>query len=1086
MVIGEDVEDRGNEARGAVRPGELSALLRELAALPTPDPVEWQVALRAGAVLGRFELVRELGRGGLGVVWEAKDRELGRRVAFKAVRAGGRRDLREERLLREAEAAARLSHPNIVTLHDVGRTDQGPYLVLELLEGETLARRLTRGRLAPREALHVGIEIARGVAHAHAHGVVHRDLKPANVFLCEDGRVKVLDFGLAHAFGHDRVHGGTPGYMAPEQKEAAPEDERSDVFAMGAMLFEMLSGRLAFPPSDGPSAGSAQDARELAAVRIPALGEVVGRMLEKDPARRTRDGKEVLESLLRVEAALEPPGGAARRRGRLRWTGISIVAGALLGAALALLVVRREAAVRRQQPIVVAVADFANQTGEPNLDGMSGLLITSLEQSERLRVLTRGRLIELVREMGKPEAPRIDESLARAVGRKAGVRALLLASVRKLGNTYAAEVRAVDPGRDEYLFTVRDEAATANDLLPLIDRLSERTRIALSEPDSEVTASDVNVGEAVTHDLEAYRHYFTGKDLAARYRLKEAVAEFERALEIDHGFALARVDLAWIGFFSGGTRIQARDTIREAAQGAMRAPDKEARLIRILGAFFDGRFAAGRTEIRSALERYPEDRDVAVLAAEVLTWSGYYEEAAAAFERAFRLAPDWDLLRFDQVAVLNYVGKGREALAAAEPLVRQRPTGTTRAVLGVARLMAGDLEAGTGVLEQSDAEGGFPLQILPRPGPRRRGEDRGGAPDPRPGRRPGGGRFHAGPGAGVRGAAARGAPEHGGHRPPAGRGRGLHAAGHRVVPGRGRPAGRGEGAGRPGRLLHAPGRRDARDHRRRAAPGRAARPDGPGRGRAGALAAGALRSPRRRLRDRAGPAPRGGPGGGLVRALLSRAGRGRGREGRGGGRGARALRPDRLLGGGCLPGAVVRRPGALPHGPLARPARPPRRRAGGARPGARAMEGRGRRPPAPGGDEGAAGPARRPALGQVTSRLRRKSSSPNRTTSPAGTPPTTGWRRRNARAMPSTSRVPSHRTRISAASSVTATSWSWLGSCRVTSTDLRRGTPARSPPERRQRMRAAPSQPTAVRRTFPARTGPAPARADGARRRTST
>jgi serine/threonine protein kinase len=121
-------------------------------------------------VVGRFELVRELGRGGFGVVWEAKDRQLGRSIAFKAVRAGGSSALREERTLREAEAAARLSHPNIVTLHDVGRAEQGPYLVFELLRGETLARRLPPGPVGAREAVRIATDVARGLAHAHARG----------------------------------------------------------------------------------------------------------------------------------------------------------------------------------------------------------------------------------------------------------------------------------------------------------------------------------------------------------------------------------------------------------------------------------------------------------------------------------------------------------------------------------------------------------------------------------------------------------------------------------------------------------------------------------------------------------------------------------------------------------------------------------------------------------------------------------------------------------------------------------------------------------------------------------------------------
>src|SRR5512147_314559 len=217
------MDDREAVAAEPVRAGTLTGILQQIA--ETPEVAlgqRWDEKLRPGAVVaGRFELVREIGRGGFGIVYEARDRQLGRTVAFKAVRAGERAALREERLVREAEAAARLSHPNIVTLHDVGRTDHGPYLVLELLRGETLADRLDHGPLGVREALRVAVEIARGLAHAHGEGVVHRDLKPANVFLLEDGQVKLLDFGLAHALGRRRQDGGTPEYMAPEQWRGA-------------------------------------------------------------------------------------------------------------------------------------------------------------------------------------------------------------------------------------------------------------------------------------------------------------------------------------------------------------------------------------------------------------------------------------------------------------------------------------------------------------------------------------------------------------------------------------------------------------------------------------------------------------------------------------------------------------------------------------------------------------------------------------------------------------------------------------------------------------------------------------------------
>ena len=290
-------------ATPSVRPGAISEALEDTwPSAATPLPAEWGEALKPGAVVGRFQLIREVGKGGFGLVYEAFDRELNRRVAFKAVRPGPRQEIRQERLLREAEKAAQLSHPNIVTLYDVGRTEHGPYLVMELLRGTTLLQRLHREPLSLREALRVAVEAAKGLAHAHAQGVIHRDLTPGNVFLCEDGQVKVVDLGLAHAFGHRKIDGGTPAYMAPEQMRGAPEDERTDVFSLGVILYQMLSGQLPFGVErrkEYPETAPPLD------VSKPELAALVARMLSADPVRRPRDAAEVLEALAAVQEELE-------------------------------------------------------------------------------------------------------------------------------------------------------------------------------------------------------------------------------------------------------------------------------------------------------------------------------------------------------------------------------------------------------------------------------------------------------------------------------------------------------------------------------------------------------------------------------------------------------------------------------------------------------------------------------------------------------------------------------------------------------------------------------------------------------------
>jgi hypothetical protein len=284
-------------ASGAIRPGALTALLSELARTPEVAPEEaWAASLHPGLVVGRFELLRELGRGGFGVVYEARDRQLGRRVALKALRAGGALTGGEtdDWLLREAEAAAQLCHPHVVQLFDAGTWEGGPYLIYELLRGEGLEVRLARGPLPPAEALQVAVEVAGALAHAHAAGVVHRDLKPGNVFLTEAAGAKVLDFGLAQVLGQG-LEGGTPRYMAPEQLDRRAQDARTDVFAAALVLRESWLGP------------NLPDAVLREAAPLPGAPERLGRLvasaLATAPDSRPGDGAAWLDGLLAAQRA---------------------------------------------------------------------------------------------------------------------------------------------------------------------------------------------------------------------------------------------------------------------------------------------------------------------------------------------------------------------------------------------------------------------------------------------------------------------------------------------------------------------------------------------------------------------------------------------------------------------------------------------------------------------------------------------------------------------------------------------------------------------------------------------------------------
>ncbi|HSB20193.1 MAG TPA: protein kinase [Anaeromyxobacteraceae bacterium] len=646
----------GDGGSGAIRPGTMTALLEEIARGPGGAAGDaWQGVLRPGATVGRFEMVAEIGRGGFGVVWEARDRELGRSVAFKAVRAGGTAGLREERLLREAETAARLSHPNIVTLFDVGRCPEGPYLVLELLRGRTLADRLEGGALPVREALGIAVEVARGVAHAHAQGVVHRDLKPANVFLCQDGQVKVLDFGLAHAFGRRRAEGGTPAYMAPEQWAGAPEDERTDVFALGVLLHQMLSGELPFP---GAGTGRWRAAPRLEVPEAPALGELVAEMLRKDPVRRPRDGARVLEALSAVSRELEgrPPGGSAPARRRQPAEGRRG---------------RRPETQSREAMASIAVLPFADLSPAKDqdyfCDGIAEELLGALCAVPGLRVAARGSSFQF-------KGRAVD---AREVGKSLGVATLLDGSVRKAGNRVRISAQLVNAG-DGYQLWSETFDRSLEDIFATQEEIAQSVVSAL-----ELRLSRSEEGRLTrvgTRNTQAYEMYLRGRKFLMAHgetMLRLARQMFRGAIELDPRFAQAHAGLADAIFMlllwnleqehEGELRAEALAASEEALRlqpGLAEAHVSRANVFSMLG-----RVGEAERDFLRALDLNPALGEGRYFYARHLQAAGRLREAAEMFEEAARNDPEDYASLCLLVSVLNGLGEVERARAAARRAV---------------------------------------------------------------------------------------------------------------------------------------------------------------------------------------------------------------------------------------------------------------------------------------------------------------------------------------------------------------------------------------------------------------------------------
>src|SRR5262247_499736 len=275
----------------------------------------------AGTKLGRYEIRSKVGEGGMGEVYRARDTQLGRDVAIKVLPASFSVDRdRLRRFEQEACAASALNHPNILVVHDIAAHDGAPYVVSELLEGETLRKRIAGTPLGQRRAVDYALQIANGLAAAHEKGIIHRDLKPDNIFVTNDGRVKILDFGLAKLTQLDGEQAqtdiptrrvdtdpgvvmGTVGYMSPEQLKGRAVDQRSDIFAFGAILYEMLSGRRAFHGESAAETMSAilkEDPPELSDTNrtvSPALARLVNHCLEKNPEARFHSASDLAFAL---------------------------------------------------------------------------------------------------------------------------------------------------------------------------------------------------------------------------------------------------------------------------------------------------------------------------------------------------------------------------------------------------------------------------------------------------------------------------------------------------------------------------------------------------------------------------------------------------------------------------------------------------------------------------------------------------------------------------------------------------------------------------------------------------------------------
>jgi len=621
------------------------------------------MALASGDRLGRFEILERLGAGGMGEVWRARDTELGRDVAVKVLpEEVAANPTRLDRFRREARALANLSHPNLLTIFDIGVDAGRPYTVAEMLDGRSLRTTLRRGPVTAASAVTWALEIARGLAAAHAGAVVHRDLKPDNVLLTRDGTIKILDFGLAKILDPDDFDMvgdetisepteagtllGTMGYMAPEQLRSEPVDTTTDVFALGCILYEMLTGRRPFAGGSRAEQISSvlrDDPEPLPSILPLTLRSVVRRCLEKRAVARYQNAGEVAAALeaIDLEALENIIGGGAAEHSMTTDSGSGIT---------------------------VAVMPFLNLSGDPEqeylCDGMTEEILGTIGKIRGLRVLARSSGFAF---KGTDADPR-------EIGRAIGADHLVEGSFRRLGDRIRVAARLVQTSDGSQLWADRYDR-TSSDIFELQDEVSvevaNQLRTALLEDEVD------RLRRRHIPDREAADLYLRGRYLWYRRRegdMLSAIALFERAIERDPEYPQPHAGIAEVMSVLGAN------------------------------AYIDPKVAFARVRTELDLVFALDDSISSAHACRAMLY-GYHlfqwEPADESFRRAIELEPNWGHVKCWYAGFLNGARRHDEAAIQARAAAAAEPMAPVVQTLAGVNLVNAGIDEGFAVMRRA-------------------------------------------------------------------------------------------------------------------------------------------------------------------------------------------------------------------------------------------------------------------------------------------------------------------------------------------------------------------------------------------------
>jgi tetratricopeptide (TPR) repeat protein/tRNA A-37 threonylcarbamoyl transferase component Bud32 len=700
----------GGWSTGAPAEGATSAI-----ASPT--------TIATGTLLGgRYEILQLLGEGGMGAVYKAKDRAVDRLVALKVIRSElAYRPEILQRFKQELVLARQITHKNVIRIFDMGEADGIKFISMDFIEGKDLKSMVReKGKLLAGEAKNIIIQVCRALNAAHAEGVIHRDLKPQNIMVDSQGRVTVMDFGIARSMEMPGMTQtgmvvGTPEYMSPEQGKGEHVDGRSDLYSMGIIFYELLTGQT---PHHADTALAMMLKREREMPRPPrdmnaevpeSLNHVVMKSLEIDPTRRYQSALEVLqdlESRTGTRAATSHAAtwthGLALRMPRFRLVGRIIpwgivpaaVGGVVLVLAAAGFLLRNKLLPTHKAgviaPVSVLVADFTNHTGDPIFDDtLESMMIPALEGASFINSYNRGTARKLAQKLPHP-TDKLDEQSARLVAINQGVSAVVTGEISRRGDHYSISAAALDAVTGNVLAQSEIGAANKDEVLLNIPKLAAPIRQALGDTTPESVQIEKAAGAFTTANLEAVHQYGVGRQHEAVGEFEEALQCYSKAVQLDPNFARAYGGLAIISANLG--RVQdAKNNAKLAMEHVDRMTERERYRVRGSYYFTIGDWQKCTEDYSELVARYPADNIGHLNLAGCYVALRDMPKAVDEARRAVEIVPHASLQRLTRSFYSSYAGDFQAGEQEAQAAIGLGPSPTAYFALAEAQLGLGQM-----------------------------------------------------------------------------------------------------------------------------------------------------------------------------------------------------------------------------------------------------------------------------------------------------------------------------------------------------------------------------------------------------------